>query len=1471
DPDPGCDYPLADVSLGGPLVVAKNTAETFAAGASPSNATLPITFLWEATDQAPEPMIVNTRTTYNDYTWPTAGSKTISVTAENCAGSATAYQAVQVVDPVNLPDLFISTAWIAMDEGRIYYVMHNGGNTAVPAGVYVGLRVGPNTVATAEHPQPLAPGGLGVGYLDYAWTCAGTTASVAVEADWGEDIAETDESNNSWTSIWTCDQRPPEFVSGPEVVDITETRVRVEWTMDEACVGWVEYDTSVYDPVPFQEQDSTAYLTSHDVTLTGLTAGTTYYARALCEDAAGLGVNSQAVTFDTAPPGSDPPVIHTLTLEQAPHAYYEFWQAVVEVEDGSFMDRVACSLDGTSLGVDYSPDTDGAYPRYLLYLSPYDMGLTRDQVFGQPHQLICTAYRQDPSAFTTQQQTVGFPGDPAPPPYLWIEEPHPYYKIFVPGSIVPAGTQLDVVVSAAAHEWACTASGFSGDLPPGLGPVKCDDLAPLPVDSVELWFDGVLKDTVTPGPSDTVHTLTADLTATVLGEYEYRVAATVGARTDEDSRSLVVEQGQAGVDVTRSVRREGNLLKVTLDVENNGTVDAIIPRIVDRAFGLQPILGSYDLGDVRYDVEISGVDWYENTGGRDLDIRLNFYLEQPNGESRLRLAPGASTSVSYMLVPELHEIDTPARLGKGWHVNYPNTIAEYLDVWVYGPQGFQPQSIDLSETLVNDPAYGMLPLNDAIAHAIRTADYVLVTSPHAIYAYMAEQGDEVPDDDAERLFSNMAELASLESGVLGFLRHAYTQPLDDLLEPGNDSWSDRLAPSFEEVDKGYVLIVGETEIVAAHYVGEDNLVTYAGIPDHVHDSDLWYAHTAGSTARPELVVGRVIGNDLDVLNTYLDNILRALRGEAGYGFFRSRAYVCNGNGSGEWTFQDDGEQVDNQLDVRYDTSTWRNFMGDDDEAQKAIHLQLLPDRDLVLYRGHGNQDAWDDGLLASDVLAGVYDLGDRNPAMLAAACKTGNYETQNDLNLAEVLLAQGAGTYVGATEISERWANSDAFVNLVPKWQADESMGQALNQVKRKIWGMEWAFDNRKLWAYEYNLYGDPKYASMEAATTAAEDETLVVTAEPQGVNLLVNLPDLEARLVDGDHVVQIPGGGTLAELGAYPVPVWTLSLDFRPGQQVQDVQLVNRAGMVVTGSLSLPVVTAEIDCGCLEAAATPDSAVKGWYPTMDRAFAWSVEKQPNGASTLQIVLYPFHYHSATGDAVYYRSYKLSVATLDASAQVESLRVTGRGYDPGDRVPLALVLDSEARQDLVVQPSVRTLGTNKVLGGLPMRTLHAVAGTATVDLTWNTHGYGAGDYQIVVELLDPDGQRLDTAVAEVTLGRAGARLTSLTASQDYFGPGDQIGLALTVQNTGTLSLDGTAVFQVQRTGDLSVTQTLTVPVRGLAPGASKKVSATWDTTGAEARRYRVIGTFKFYSQATDPRDLVLYRPTVYLPVVTRIP
>ena len=961
-------------------------------------------------------------------------------------------------------------------------------------------------------------------------------------------------------------------------------------------------------------------------------------------------------------------------------------------------------------------------------------------------------------------------------------------------------------------------------------------------------------------------TLTGDIGGLDPGDHEIRVVANRGGASEEESRNLIVEQGEASLEVTRSIRREGNKFVVTLNLHNAGPIDAEIIHIVDHITGLQPILKRDESLGFPYVVGIhSREPLYDSSGARHLLLSIEFDIYHYGSTSGyLILEPGNSVSVSYEALPVLHQrYRTP-------------TIGTLLQVLLHDQiSGTETKIYDLSLTLVDDPVHGLLPLEDAAANAVGQSDYILVTIPDRIYGVMTDNMLSEPDEDAELLFSNMAELASLENGVLGFLKHYDTHPLDDLLEPGYGSWNEKLSPAFDEKDQGYVLLVGETEIVPSFYIGESHFTTYPGIPDYVHESDIQYANIAGETARPELVVGRVVGNNLTALNTYLQNMIHAARGEPGYGFNRSSAYVSNGNGDGESWFMADAYLVDLFLDTVLDLSTWINFIGVNGDTQRSHHLANMPNQDMILYRGHGNEDDWDDGFLAGDVNANVYDFGDTNPAMFAAACTTGNYEKENDLNLSEVLLAHGAGAYIGATEKSERWSNSDAFTNFLGNWPAGESMGQALNETKREVWDMDWVFDNRKLWACEYNLYGDPKYgrapASMALSAQTAEDETLSVTATPQGLRLKTVLPELTFSRIDGGDAPRIPGGWTLAELGAYPVPVWTFSVDFAAGEVVQDVELIGRGTPVVTGSLSLPVVQAASDCDCasVSTAALTQATVTGWYPAQDKTLDWSVEKHPDGGSTLQIVLYPFTYYADSGDALYYRWYTLDVHTINTMVRLESLHVPSTGTEPGDPVQLNLLVSKTGRPlDVIVQPSVRVLGTGETLGGLPMMTLHNLEGTATVDLTWDTRPYGAGDYMIVVELLSPSGQLLDTASAEVRLGNAGARLSGLNASNEVFNPGNTITLTMGVVNTGTVTLDGTAVYLVQESSNLTLTEMITVPVNGLAPGGARKLSVNWDSTGHEAHNYWVLGYFKYHSLTTEPMALELRRPRLFLPLIS---
>jgi len=80
---------METVAISGPTTGVVQVDYTFDAAVSPITATLPITYVWQATDQAPA---THTDGALNDtatFTWSTPGSKTITVTVTNAVGTAT--------------------------------------------------------------------------------------------------------------------------------------------------------------------------------------------------------------------------------------------------------------------------------------------------------------------------------------------------------------------------------------------------------------------------------------------------------------------------------------------------------------------------------------------------------------------------------------------------------------------------------------------------------------------------------------------------------------------------------------------------------------------------------------------------------------------------------------------------------------------------------------------------------------------------------------------------------------------------------------------------------------------------------------------------------------------------------------------------------------------------------------------------------------------------------------------------------------------------------------------------------------------------------------------------------------------------------------------------------------------------------------------------------------------------------------
>lgn len=104
----------------------------------------------------------------------------------------------------------------------------------------------------------------------------------------------------------------PPVISSVVIGNVTTTSARITWTTNESADTQVEYG-DVIDDYPDQTTLDSTPATSHTATITGLTANTTYFFRALSRDPAGNLQNSTAYSFTTlATLDTTAPVISSL-------------------------------------------------------------------------------------------------------------------------------------------------------------------------------------------------------------------------------------------------------------------------------------------------------------------------------------------------------------------------------------------------------------------------------------------------------------------------------------------------------------------------------------------------------------------------------------------------------------------------------------------------------------------------------------------------------------------------------------------------------------------------------------------------------------------------------------------------------------------------------------------------------------------------------------------------------------------------------------------------------------------------------------------------------------------------------------------------------------------------------------------------------------------------------------------------------
>ncbi len=1356
------------------------------------------------------------------------------------------------------PDLIVTDIWD--DGGQIWYQVQNVGQGTAPADHQVALTVDGSSSGTDTISVDLAPGERYAGVVTTTWTCSDVYDTLILTADSGGVVVESDETNNTREETWNCDTTAPTITWGPTATSVTTTSAVIEWGTDEDSDSYVYYDPSFIDYSTYEFEDG-VYVTTHTLQLTGLEPGTVYRYLVESRDPD----NDKTVTsgesfFETEALPSDPPSgAITVTRSSGDYPSYD---VVVEVDTPAtraldpVVDQVMLHMDDVLVGTAYVPSRrTGSKSRYSFTISPNRLGLARDDFFVDPgdqvHDLEATVVSPDWTEVVSE--TFGPPREEIPVDVTLLTPINNWVYYADEFGDLPSGTTIQVAAEAIQYEWECEYVSFRGSDPYAMPP-DCGDVAQQ-MNQVALYVDGVLTGTSSSPAFDFTHILEYNAENLDVGWHTFQVLAVDkdGNWRPSNLRTIIIEQGDPTLSVERTITRLGNSFEVELDISlaDEAVGPVLLDSVVDHTDELMPVPHE----TLTYTLSLEYPD-YLGAGERRAEITMDF---ASGGNDWIYLSPGGSYQVTYEVVPILYEdgLANP-RIGTTPLRVYYTYDGEYRNMTFELP-------------------WQSLPL---LQNAIRSSDYILVTNPDRLHDLYVE-------DEVHSLLGTMAHLATVRDGVLGFLETyvgTYADGSDDVLRELTDDgyWANALHSDFRDGldgdgQEGYMLIVGETEVVPAFdthnfdicwSIPDDDLHCRVGDND-VYHHDHWYAQTEGND-KPDLIVGRIIGDSAWQLMHPLTASIGVAEGYDYY-FAPGNALLVSGRGNQMGVFRANIDDIEPILD------NWSVESVDLPETgAEALLNTTIADGDFSLWHlmGHGSIDSFGEALYTG----APPEFPGYRPFVFSVACLTGDYEAANDYNLAESLFDQGVSTFIGSTQVSPIDTNDEMSVSFYKdrwNWMGGEPLARALAQTERAFY-TDWSYyDWYRFWTFEYNFYGDPKFGASGLAPGARS--VAEATAAPT-TTLHVQVPDyVVTTTVDGLDQVEIPGGRTFFEEGMHEIPYWTISVDYAPGYRVQDVTLDLRGGYAFTTGLELPtaVMTYYTDVEFTSGEGPTETLDltedDDWLPLLDNIYDWDVTLNPDGSSELGIQIFPFHYQPATTNVEWYDAFTFTVDVISTTIDIDGFEVGQGIYEPGAVVTGDLWFENPGdAQDLILAATVRDAVTGDVVDSLTLDALHDVAGANTYNVEWDSVGIDTGRYVLWIDLLDSEGQWLDSASEMFRLGAPFAEIAAFSATPGLFQPGDGIDISMTISNTGSSAVSGEAIIKVFATGVSTPTVVFSQTVTDLAPGNPFVFNEVWDTAAVTEEEYRVIGYLKYDARTTEVETAVVSTRThIYLPLVLR--
>ncbi len=796
---------------------------------------------------------------------------------------------------------------------------------------------------------------------------------------------------------------------------------------------------------------------------------------------------------------------------------------------------------------------------------------------------------------------------------------------------------------------------------------------------------------------------------------------------------------------SRELTRNQNVFTMKITVKNVGKGNATGIILQDYLRLLQPISSNSSTADILAEYNPSAKWWYclilvED----DIDV-------------------GKSRTFTYKAVPVMLQSNQPTpEIGK-------------LKLWYESLKGSEHSSTWSSVKYTT----GGQTLQAAYDKALEASNYLIVTNPfRAIYYYNKQ--------DAQNLLSTMARLAMLKHGTLGYLDTNSASAFDKVIG-SQGAWNKKLSPSFSKLGHGYLLIVGETELVPSwHQYGFDIEWNNAPNTKDVPLSDHPYSDTTGNGV-PDLIVGRVIGNTLEELTATINHSIYVHLGQGGSSYDRSHALLVSGTGYKQGTFVNDVTNLVKVLKGKGLTASELHLKWYSTHDQKASAFkQSILDQDLICFRGHGNLDEWDDiqcGLKTSSSSWSnpndfPLDFGQASPAVIALSCLTGNYESGDDYNIAEGFLNSGAVVYIGSTQLAPMKQDSKAGNHIFNNWDTTESIGKAFLETERNRYGTD-KYGN--LFAWEYNIYGDPKFGAVPSLSSNSREGGETLSPE-----LVVTVPQYTVTELEGFDHVDIPGGWTYMERDRPQIPYYVQSFSCPVRTKVQSVELTEKTGLTRQSGLHLPLTTNDFRGGI---GSDSTLAEGGWYPGSD--YRWTEIEKPDGASELVLQVFPFQYDPSTGESMVWSTFTFEVDYTQSDVSIITLDTDRAQYDIGESVDVEIsIQNSGYALDLVTDICIRRIENGDLVEGLLLQTLSNLKGPASCGLTWHPQ-VEPGHYYVEAEIKNLEGQVFDRRTADLQVGLPSCELTEHEVET---GNGNISGMSITVQNTGRTELSGSGVF-----------------------------------------------------------------------------